>query len=76
MPNILGGDQHHPAYDPRTPIGENEILIGKNLYEIKILKGGEVEVWVQGIEDKNASLCLERLIPSEVKEKIEKLRKK
>lgn len=34
MPNILGGDQSHPAYDPRTKLTERQVLVGNDLYDI------------------------------------------
>lgn len=34
MPNMLGGDQHHPAYDPRTRLASNEVLVGNDLYRV------------------------------------------
>lgn len=34
MPNMLGGSQHHPDYDPRTEIQSNQVLIGRDLYTV------------------------------------------
>ena len=32
MPNMLGGNQNHPDYDPETIIQDNQVLIGRDLY--------------------------------------------
>lgn len=32
MPNVMGGDQFHPAYDCRTPVGEDQVLVGNTLW--------------------------------------------
>lgn len=32
MPNMFGGDQFHPAYDCRTSVGKDQVLIGNTLW--------------------------------------------
>lgn len=32
MPNMFGGDQFHPAYDPRSKVGPNQVMIGNVLW--------------------------------------------
>ncbi len=34
MPNMFGGDQSHPAYDPRTKLADNQVMVGNDLYTI------------------------------------------
>jgi hypothetical protein len=34
MPNILGGDQFHPAYHPGVKLANNQVIIGDSLYTI------------------------------------------
>lgn len=40
MPNMFGGDQFHPAYDPDTKLKENQVLVGNDLYTISIEGSG------------------------------------
>lgn len=42
MPNMFGGDQFHPAYDPRTRVEANQVLVGNDLYTVN--KDGSVEL--------------------------------
>lgn len=35
MPNMFGGDQHHPSYDSRTKLGENEVMVGNTLCRVE-----------------------------------------
>ncbi len=36
MPNMFGGDQNHPAYDPRVKLNpKTELLVGDVLYTLK-----------------------------------------
>jgi hypothetical protein len=32
MPNMFGGDQFHPSYDPTTKVGDNQVMIGNLLW--------------------------------------------
>lgn len=34
MPNMFGGDQHHPAYDPRVPVRRDQKMVGNDLYTV------------------------------------------
>jgi len=34
MPNMFGGDQFHPAYNPSTRLGDNEVVVGNTAYII------------------------------------------
>ena len=42
VPNMFGGDQHHPAYDPRTELRDNQVLVGNDLYTVE--EDGRVEL--------------------------------
>lgn len=32
MPNMFGGDQFHPAYDPRTELTADQVMVGNRVY--------------------------------------------
>lgn len=34
MPNMFGGDQHHPSYDPRTKLQRSEAMDGNTLCRV------------------------------------------
>lgn len=42
MPNMFGGDQNHPAYDPRRKLEKYEAMNGDTLYTLRI--DGQVDV--------------------------------
>lgn len=35
MPNMFGGDQFHPAYDPRTELTARQVMVGNDLHTIE-----------------------------------------
>lgn len=35
MPNMFGGDSHHPAYSSRFALGPNEELVGSTVYRAR-----------------------------------------
>ena len=76
MPNMFGGDQHHPAYNSRTKLGENQVLVGDDLYEIEISSKGVATIKFQNISDTGWTPTVESFVPEEVKEKIKKLQQK
>jgi hypothetical protein len=45
MPNMFGGPQDHPAYDPRRKLAANEAMSGNTLYTRKgnIIEAQEVD---------------------------------
>jgi hypothetical protein len=73
MPNIVGGDQMHPAYG-LGEVGPNEVLIGNRLYKIKGT-GESLKVDFEDIDGNGGSCVLEHL-PTEVKRKIRTLERK
>ncbi len=43
MPNMVGGSQHHPAYDPRSELAPNEVLVGNDLYTLEVKFGNVLD---------------------------------
>lgn len=39
MPNMFGGDQHHPAYNPTTKVGDHQDLVGNTLWTAEKRRG-------------------------------------
>ena len=72
MPNIVGGDQMHPAYMPRK-LAENEVLIKSILYTIIIEKKKVIEITYEGV-DGNGGRISEENAPKRVKNRIKKLK--
>ncbi len=65
MPNMFGGDQFHPAYDPRTEIKDNQIVEGNFLYTAQ--PDGKTASY-EGV-DGSTGTCL---MPQALKDKIAK----
>lgn len=64
MPNMLGGDQHHPSYDPRIKLQKHEVMDGNTLCKVmdrSTVRYEEVdgEVWTGHIQ--NAPLHVQTL---------------
>jgi hypothetical protein len=71
MPNMFGGDQSHPAYDPGTELEENQVLVGTTLYTVM-----EGTVMAEGVTGFNRWYSqTDPSLPASVKEKIEELKK-
>lgn len=52
MPNMLGGDQHHPAYDGDAELGEHQALLGNDLYTIEISDSGRDTYRCESVDGK------------------------
>jgi hypothetical protein len=74
MPNLLGGDQLHPAYLSRK-LSANEVLIGNWLYRIHINKKGSVTVDREHV-DGSGEPVMPEFYPPGVTKKIQRLLKK
>lgn len=70
MPNIVGGDQHHPSYDPRTKVEENQVLEGTCLYTVVKLEKG---YYVTSQDVTELSPSITSWYPDSVKQKIEEI---
>ncbi|MFA7717680.1 MAG: hypothetical protein WC875_03110 [Candidatus Absconditabacterales bacterium] len=71
MPNIVGGDQFHPAYKPRQ-LEKNEVLVDSVLYTITI-KRNKVTITYEKV-DGQSGYESEANAPRRVKNRIKKLK--
>ena len=67
MPNMFGGDQFHPAYNPSVMLAENQVLVDNDLYTIE--EDGRVH-----LERVDGTGGYTGYLPSEVIELKEKLK--
>lgn len=74
MPNIVGGDQQHPAYKPRK-LKPNEALVGEDFYCIRRVRG-EVRVFCENVDGSSWDcLATNKGLPPQVKRKVTILEK-
>ena len=80
MPNISGGDQHHPAYDPREAEAirgdPRRHLIGNTLYTIHG-EGDEMYVTYEDVDGSRGCAYKKGMLmdlPAEVTEAMRKIR--
>lgn len=72
MPNMFGGDQHHPAYDCKTKIKSNQVMVGNSLYTVTF-NDGSVQVHVEEVDGTSGFVVQ---FPQQVSDKIIELKAK
>ena len=73
MPNMFGGDQFHPAYNPSVKVARNQMLLGDALWTIDIVRGvAELE----RIDGTGETYAIDSwMVPKQVKAKYKRLLK-
>ena len=72
MPNVVGGDQFHPAYMPRD-LAENEVLVGNDLYTIVDVDRDTIDI--EHVDGKGGHVPLS-VVPKEVLDRLRKLKER